>query len=102
MATYAKYENTYLHSQPHRELSKRVTPVNGQPGDVSTDYVQALRAARRNGVTMTEILHATVLSHQTTPDICWNVCSFHIPGLLDDLKFNETMCRTMGNSGLMT
>ena len=59
-----------------------VTPANGQPGDVSRDYVQALRATRssgRSGATMKEILHSTVLSHQGTPVICWNVRSLHIP-----------------------
>ena len=37
-----------------------VTPANGQPGDVSTDYVHALRATMnsgRSGATMQEILH---------------------------------------------
>ena len=43
-----------------------VTPANGQPGDVSTDYVQALHAARNSrssGATIKEILHLTVVSH---------------------------------------
>ena len=47
--------------------------VNVQPGDVSTDYVQALRAARNSGrsvATMKEMLHSTVVSHQRTPGIC--------------------------------
>ena len=58
-----------------RRAQQEVTPANGQPGDASTDYVHALRAARnsgRSGATMKEILHATVVSHQRTPDICWN------------------------------
>ena len=47
---------------------QEVTPANGQPVDASTDYVQALRAARdsrRSGATMKDILHQTVVSHQT-------------------------------------
>ena len=36
---------------------------------------------QRNGVIMMEILHATVMSHRRTPDICWNSRSLHIPGL---------------------
>ena len=61
-----------------------VTPANGQHGYVSTNYVQALRATRgsgRSGATMKDILHATVVSHQRTPGICWNVRSLHIPAL---------------------
>ena len=62
----------------------QVTTANEQHGDASTDYVQALCAARnsgRSGATMKEILHATVVSHQRTPDICWNARSLHIPAL---------------------
>ena len=62
---------------------QEVTPANGQPGDVSSDCVQAVRAAwnsGRNGTSL-EILHATVGSHRGTPDICWNVRSLHIPAL---------------------
>ena len=62
-----------------------VTPANGQHGDVSTDYVQALRATRNSeisGDAMKKILNATVVSHQRTSDICWNVRSLYIPALL--------------------
>ena len=61
-----------------------VISANGQPGDVSTDYVHELRATRtigRSGATTKEILQAAVVFHQRTPDICWNVRSLHIPAL---------------------
>ena len=63
---------------------QEVEPVNGQPGYVSADYVQALRAERNNGrhgAIMKEILHATVVSHRRTPDKYWNARSLHIPAL---------------------
>ena len=44
-----------------------------------------------NGAIMKEILHATVVSHQRTPDICWNASSLHIPALwMTFYSLNET------------
>ena len=67
----------------------------------NTDYVQALRVERnsvRNGAIIYILsvyspfsdrvglptsmrLHTTVVSHQRTPDICWNALSLHISAL---------------------
>ena len=35
-------------------------------------------------------------------DMCWNARSLHSCSLNDLLQFNETVCRTMEDSGLMT
>ena len=101
-----------LNTKPHScsanltESLARGHTNQGQHGDVSTAYVQALRAVRnsgRSGATMKEILHATVVSHQRTPDICleWPLLA-HSCSLDDLLQFNKTMSRTMEDSGLMT
>ena len=41
--------------------------------------LRAAKNSRRNGAIMKKILHATVVSHRRTPDICWNSRSLHIP-----------------------
>ena len=55
-----------------------------QPMDNLEMSQQALSAARnsgRNRAIMKDILHATVVSHRKTPDICWDARSLHIPAL---------------------
>ena len=44
------------------------------------------------------------VSHQRTPDICWNGRFLHIPALQMTfyISSRETVCRTMEDSGLMT
>ena len=65
--------NTWSH-QPmdNMEMSQQITYRR---------YVQQERNSGRSGATMNKILHATVVSYQRTPDICWNISSLHIPAL---------------------
>ena len=88
----------------HRINTKTQAAVPTSP----REYVQALRAARnsgRSGANMKEILHASVVSHQRTLDICWNARSLHIPALwmtFYSSTKSETVCRTKEDNGLMT
>ena len=72
----------------------RVMGVGRQQQDVSTDYVQELRAARNSGGSgaMKEILHANVVCHQRTPYICWNARSLHIPALWMTFYSSTKLC----------
>ena len=81
-----------LNTKTHSSSANEVTPANGPPRDVSTDYVQALRAARnseRSGATMKECdcgVSSENIGHML-------VCPLlaHSGSLDDLLQFNETV-----------
>ena len=75
---------------------REVISANGQPGDVLTYYVHALRAERNSG------RNGPIIKESTRHNMLECPLFAHSCSLDDLIQFNETVCRTLEDSGLMT